>query len=248
MNIKAYKTHKILPNENLFEILDKYLPTLSEKSIVAIASKIVGLCEGRAVKIDQTNSNQKDELVKQEAEYYIPREDKYKFMLTINHGALVGNAGIDESNANGTYALWPKDPQKSANEIREHLVKKYNLKEIGVILTDSKLTPLRYGVTGYAITHSGFKALNSYVDKPDIFGRLMKVEKANIPDALASASVAVMGEGDEQQPLAVITEVPFIQFQSGNPSQEELDELKIHLEDDIFSSLLSKVEWKKGRE
>ncbi|HSA83985.1 MAG TPA: coenzyme F420-0:L-glutamate ligase, partial [Patescibacteria group bacterium] len=124
MNITAHKTHKIQPNENLFEILDRYLPPLEEKSVVAIASKIVGICEGRVIKNE--SQEQKDELIKQEADYYLPREySQYGFMLTIKNNLLVGGAGIDESNANGYFSLWPKDPQQSANAIREYLTKKY---------------------------------------------------------------------------------------------------------------------------
>ena len=45
------KTHKIKAGDNLHALLDKYLPELEENSVVAIASKIVGICEGRVVKI-----------------------------------------------------------------------------------------------------------------------------------------------------------------------------------------------------
>lgn len=242
MQVIPYKTHKITANENLFEILDMYLPTLEEKNIVVLASKIVGICEGRVVK--KTSEEQKDILAKQEADFYLPREyNQYGFMLTINHNLMVASAGIDESNSNGCYSLWPKDPQKSTNTIREYLVKKHKLKHLGVILTDSKLSPLRWGVTGYAICHSGFKALNSYIGKPDIFGEPMKAEQANIPDSLAAAAVAEMGEGAEQQPLAVITDAKFVQFQDRKPTQKELDGLKIAFEDDIYASLLTSVTW-----
>ena len=248
MKITPYKTHKILPNENLFDILDKYLPKLEENSIVAISSKIVGICEGRVIKIDETNPNQKEDLIKQEAEYYLPREySQYGFMLTINKNLLVGNAGVDESNSNGYFSLWPKNPQKSINGIREYLIKKNNIKHLGVIMTDSKLSPLRWGVTGYTIVHSGFQALNSYIGQPDIFGRLMQAEKSNIPDSLAAAAVIVMGEGNEQQPLAVINNLPFVNFQDKNPTQEELDELKITIDEDIYASLLTGVKWQKGK-
>lgn len=247
MNITSFKTHKIQPNENIFEILDKYLPTLEEKSVIAISSKIVGICEGNVVKIGDNPTKEKDELVKKESEYYLPREySQYGFMLTIKGNLMLSAAGIDESNSNGYFSLWPKNPQKSTNAIRDYLVKKYNIKNLGIILTDSKTTPLRWGVTGYAITHSGFQALNSYIGQPDIYGRLMHAEKSNIPDSLASAAVAVMGEGNEQQPIAVITDAPFVHFQERNPTQKELDDLKIKLEDDLYASLLTKVDWKKG--
>jgi dihydrofolate synthase / folylpolyglutamate synthase len=244
MNITPIKTHKIQPKENLFEILDKYLPKLQEKSIVAIASKIVGICEGRVTKKESVE--QKDKLVKQEAEYYLP-EKHLGFLLTMNHNMLVANAGIDESNSNGLLSLWPKDPQKSVNKIREYLIKKHGVKELGVILTDSKTTPLRWGVTGYALSHSGFAALNSYIGKKDIYGRKMYVEQLNIADSLATTAAVVTGEGSEQQPLAVISDIPFVNFQSRNPTQKELNNLKIKLEDDIYSPLLTGVKWKTGK-
>lgn len=246
MIVRPYKTHKIKPGESIYQILDTYLPKLEEESIVAIASKIVGICEGRVVEIK--SAEQKDELVRQEAEYYLPREyNQYGFMITINKGIMVASAGIDESNSENHFSLWPEDPQKSANEIRKYLVTKYKLINLGVIITDSKLTPLRWGVTGVAIAHSGFQALNSYVGKPDIFGRIMHAEKSNVADSLATAAVAEMGEGAEQQPIAVITDTTFVTFQSTNPTKKELADLKISLEDDVYASLLTAVSWKKGK-
>ncbi len=247
MIVTAYKTHKITEKDkSIFPILDIYLPKLKENSVVAIASNIIGICEGRMIKI--TPEVDKDELVKKEAEYYLPREfNQYGFMITINHNILVASGGIDESNGHGHYVLWPANPQKSVNKIREHLVKKHNLKHLGVIMTDSKLTPLRWGVTGVSIAHSGFRALNDYTGKPDIFGRILHAEKTNVPDGLASAAVIVMGEGNEQTPFAVIEDIPFAHFQKRNPAKKELLRLKIAIGDDVYSSLLTKVAWKNGK-
>lgn len=242
MIVKAYKTHKIAANENLYEILDKYLPPFEENSVVAIASKIVATCEGRVVK--KTSDDQKDILAKQEADYYLPREfNQYGFMITINHGIMVASAGIDDSNGNGHLVLWPKDPQKSANDIREYLINKHKRQHIGVILTDSRLTPVRWGVTGVSLTHSGFRALNNYAGKPDIFGRLMQVEQSSVADSLATAAVAEMGEGNEQQPLAVITDAKFVHFESRNPTKKEIEDLQLALEEDVFASLLTRIPW-----
>lgn len=246
MNVTAYKTPKIYPHDDLFTILDEYLPPLNENSIVVVTSKIIALCEGRVIK--KESDEQKDALAKKEAEYYLPREfNQYGFMITVNHNIMVASGGIDESNGNGSYVLWPKDPQKSVNTIREYLTKKFGLQNLGVITTDSKLTPLRWGVTGVSLAHSGFKALYSYIGKPDIFGRKLRAEKTNIADGLASSAVLVMGEGDEQQPLAVITDVPFVHFQERNPTLEELQSLKIDLKDDVYASLLTSVTWEKGK-
>lgn len=247
MKVTPIKTHKITKKDNnLFKVLDTYIKDLNERSVVAVTSKIVSICEGRIVK--NRSKKQKDELAKKEAEYYLEREyNQYDFMITINKNIMVASAGIDESNGNGYYILWPEDPQKSANEIRQYLVGRFNLRHVGVVITDSKLSPLRWGVTGVALSHSGFRALNSYIGKPDIFGRKMKAEKTNVADSLATAAVLTMGEGKEQKPIAVIEDLDFVAFQTKNPTKQEINNLNIALEDDVYASLITAVKWKKGK-
>lgn len=245
MKVIAIKTKKVVVGDELYKILDEFLPKLKDKTVVAIASKIVGICEGR---VDPDDSDEhRDELAQIEAEFYIPVElSKYNFMITINNNVLVARAGIDHSNGHGNLVLWPKNPQKSANEIRKHLVEKHGVKNLGVILTDSHLSPLRWGVTGVSIAHSGFETLIDYVGKPDIFGRPLLVEKSNVPDSLATAAVIEMGEGNEQQPIAIIEDAKFVKFQKRNPTQEELEMLKITVEDDVFAPFLTATKWIKG--
>lgn len=245
MKVSSIKTHKItVDDKDILKIIDQYLPTLEDKSIIAITSKIVALCEGRVVKVEDSD---KETLISQEAEYFLPRSSsKYGVSLTITGGQLVATAGIDESNANGYFVLWPKDAQKTANQIRKHLQEKYQLKNIGVIITDSKTTPLRWGVNGTAIAYSGFEPLNDLIGSKDLFGRELKMTKVNILDGLAASAVLVMGEGTEQTPLAIIEEAAFVKFLDADPSEEELNSLKISIEDDIYAPLLTKVDWQKG--
>lgn len=244
MVIRGVQTHKIVPGkETVYGLVDRYIKKLSDHSILVITSKIISICEGRTLLID---SKDKDELIKTEAEYYIPRaSNKQGVLLTIKHNTIIPTAGIDESNSNGHYVLWPKDPQKTANDVRKHLLQRLKRK-VGVLITDSKSSPLRWGTTGIGLAHSGFDALNSYIEKPDIFGRRLKVTKANVIDSLAAAAVAVMGEGNEQTPFAVIENIPFVKFRERNPSQKELNELYLPIKDDIFAPLLESVQWKKG--
>lgn len=248
MEIFPIKTHKIRPGrEILFDILNKYLTRFAERSILAITSKIVAICEGRVVKIGKSESEKK-ELIEKEAEYFLPPEkNKYNITLTVKGGLLIPTAGIDESNGAGFYILWPEDPQDTANQIRRYLIRRFSVKNAGVIVTDSKTTPLRWGTTGVCIAQSGFAALNDYIGKPDIFGRKLKVTKANVADALASSAVLVMGEGSEQTPLAVIRDIPFVRFQNRNPSQKEMREARISMADDLYGALLKSVKWQKGR-
>lgn len=245
MIVTPIKTHKItLKDKDITAVLDSYITDLKDSSIVAITSKIVAICEGRVAKAGEVD---KDELVKKEAEYYLPKEEnKHGFFLTIKNNIIIASAGIDESNGNGYYILWPKNPQESANKIRGYLKNKFGLKNLGIIITDSRLAPLRWGVIGVSLAHSGFLALNNYIGEPDIFGNNLKVTKANIADGLAVAAVLVMGEGKEQTPIVSVEDIPFVEFQDRNPSVEELNNLRIPMEEDVFNSMLLSVNWQKG--
>lgn len=245
MKVTPIKTHKIaIKDKYLFRILDTYLPKLEEKSILAITSKIVSITEGRMVKIDSVD---KDELIRQESKFYLPRnQSRYNVSFTIARNMLAATAGIDESNGNGYYILWPKDPQKTANAVRLHLKQRCNLNNVGVIITDSKTTPLRWGVTAISLAYSGFKPLRDYIGKKDLFGREFAFEKLSIIDSLAGAASVVMGEGAEQTPMAIISDLPFVEFQDRNPTKKELEGLKIKMEEDLYGPFLKNVQWKKG--
>lgn len=247
MQINAFKTTKLNPQNSptLLSILDKFLPkTIKEGSVLAVTSKIISITEGSVVKMDKAS---KDELIKKHSQYFLPRDaNPYNVSLTITQNNLSASAGIDESNGNGYYILWPKDAQSSANKIRSYLQKRYNLKKIGVIITDSKTSPFRWGVTGMSIAYSGFKPLLDYIGKPDLFGRPFLYEKLSIIDTLSSAAILVMGEGSEQTPLCLIEDIPNIEFQSQNPTQKELESLKITKDKDLYSPLINSAPWEKG--
>jgi len=245
MRVLPIKTHKITTNDtDILAIVDRYVPKLKENTVLAVTSKIVAICEGSVVKI---GTIEKDELVRQEAEMYIPREEnKYGIFLTIKHGIMIASAGIDESNGNGFYVLWPRSPQETANRLREYLLKRDGLRHVGITITDSKIIPMRRGITGISLRHSGFAALNDYIGKPDIFGRHLHLTKANVADSLAATAVGVMGEGSEQTPLVLIENAPYVTFQDRNPTEEELSEMLIPIKEDIYGSMLTQANWRKG--
>ncbi len=247
MIVKSYKTHKIKVGDDLFKILDKYLPPLSENSVVAITSKIISICQGDVVRDD--GKINKEELIKQEADYYIESdlETPYgKIFLTRKEGHIVFSAGIDESNADGNFILWPKNLQATTNKIWAYLREKNKIKNLGIIITDSRLTPARTGVIGFTITWCGFKPFNEESGKLDLFGREIKFTNVNVIESLAASAALVMGEIAEQSPLAVITEVPFVQFQNRIPTNQELSDVAWPIEKDMYGPLLTSVKWLKG--
>lgn len=256
MIIKAVRTRKFLPpQDDLWELLSANIKSLKEKSVVAVTSKVVSIGEGRSISAEKISeqssraSRTKDELAIMEADKYVPREASPGgwVLHTLKNNMLIASAGVDESNGANYYILWPKDPQASSKKIWRFLRKKFNIKNLGVIITDSRLVPLRRGVVGIAIGYFGFKPLKDYRGKKDIFGREFKMETSNLPDSLATAAVLEMGEGSEQQPIAIITEVPNLEFIDRKfKAKTPDDSFDIPAKEDMFYPFLSSVKWKKG--
>lgn len=245
MIVTAYKTSKISAGSNLLSILDQFLPVLQEKDIVVVTSKIMSICQGRLVKNDGTVD--KHDLIHKEAEYYIDSQStKYDVTLTIKQGTLIASAGIDESNGNDSFILWPSEPFNSAQDIWQYLKKKHNLQNLGIIITDSRTTPLRWGTIGVGIAWCGFEPLHSYIGKPDIYGRKLRMTKSSVLDGLSASAVLVTGEGNEQTPLAIIRDAHFVKFKDTPPTDDEIVALKIDRKDDIYAPLINSSKWKKG--
>lgn len=231
MIIKAIKTRIFKEGENLFAFITDYFKTLPEKSVVVVTSKIVALAEERTAIIK--NSRTKNQLIRAESELAI--RTKYVW-LTVKDGIVMPSAGIDESNANGKLILLPKDSFKTARFLRQKLREKYSVKRLGVLITDSRTLPLRAGITGVAIGYAGFRGIKDYRGRPDIFGRKFHFSRVDMADSLAAAAVLLMGEGNEQQPLAIIEKAP-IKFCDKTYRRE----LRIDIKNDMYRPLFLKL-------
>jgi dihydrofolate synthase / folylpolyglutamate synthase len=247
MKVTAYKTHKIAVGEDIYAILDRYLPKLEEKTVVAIASKIISLAQKDVIK--KENGMTKRDLIPHVTDYYLGNDYamKYNQIISIKEHTLTASGGIDESNGNGYFILWPKNVQEITNRIWEHLRKKHGVQNLGVIITDSRTTPLRWGVTAISLAWCGVEPLKNYIGEPDIYGHILQAEKTSIVDSLATAATVVAGEGNEQQPLAIIEDVDFVSFQNRVPTEKELNDLQIDIKDDLFEPLLTSVKWERGK-
>jgi F420-0:gamma-glutamyl ligase len=144
----------------------------------------------------------------------------------------MASAGIDESNANGKLIMLPKNSYLAARKLRKRLMHKWQLKDLGILITDSRSMPLRAGVTGVALGYAGFRGVRDYRGTPDIFNREFKMSRTDVADSLAAAAVLVMGEGREQFPLAVIEDSPIDFCQRVNGK-----EMCIDLKDDMYRPL-----------
>lgn len=248
MQVKTIHTRILTPpRDDLEEVLLESIKEIPENSVLAIASKIVSIGEGRC--IPKKDVENKDELIKSESDKYLERENTPGGYLlhTITNNILIGTAGIDESNANDHYILWPEKPGESAKRICLLLRKNFGVKNLGVVITDSHSVQLRRGIIGLALSYWGFKPLRDYRGKADLFGRPMKISQTNLPDSLAVSAVLEMGEGDEQTPLALITEIPHLEYLDDDYSPEgKFTSFEVPLEEDHYKPFLASVPWKDG--
>lgn len=220
------------PADNLFSVLDEALPRLEEKDVVVITSKVVAIGEGRCVPAG--TMREKESLIASEADYMARLKGSRRSLFSIKGNAVVGSAGIDDSNGNGYWVLWPKDPMKSAKEIWTHLRRRQGVRQLAVVITDSYSPPMRLGTLGISIGFFGFHPVDDHVGKKDIFGRKFVYSRSNLADGIASSAVLVMGETNERQPIALLRGVPSLRFSTRDTARE----LLIPPREDIYYPLL----------
>ncbi len=228
MIITPIKTRIFKEGDNLADFIVECVKRLPEKSVLAVTSKIAALSEKRTAVLD--GREHKEEIIKKESDWTL--RAKYVW-LTMKDGMFMANAGVDESNARGKLVLLPRDSYEAAARLREVLRRKFKVKKLGVLVTDSRTLPLRVGVTGITLGYAGFRGVKDYRGTPDLFGRKFHFSRANVADGLSAAAVLAMGEGKEQTPLALIAGAP-VEF----CEKVSRTELIIPPTDDIYKSIL----------
>ena len=200
MQLLPIKTRAFLPpRDDIYKLMSDHLPSLAEGDILIVTSKIVAIHQGRCVKISKQTKKQ---LALEEADFFLPGKNKYSF-LTIKDNAILSSAGIDSSNGRGYYILSPKNPDQAVRDIWKFLKKKFKLKNLGIIITDSHSIPLHHGTLGISIGFCGFMPLRDFTGGKSVFGAKLKTARSNIVDALAAAGTLLMGEGGQKTPLVI---------------------------------------------
>jgi F420-0:gamma-glutamyl ligase len=249
MQFLPIKTRKFIPpKDDIFGELDKRLPKLKNGDVLLIASKVLAIHQGRCVKIKKADNlvpasepgsarfAQKRQLVNKESDYSLPGYmiGESEIILTIKDYTLIPSAGIDESNGNGYYILWPKNVNQLLKQIVKRYQKKFRVKNLAAIAVDSHTTPLRWGTQGISIGFWGLNPLYDYRGKKDIFDRKLKYTQRNLIDTLADLGALIMGEGDEQTPAVILRGADFIKFTNRNLYRT----LVISPEKDLYAPLL----------
>lgn len=184
--------------------------------IVAVSSKFVSMSRGRMVKLSDVVISEEAERLADKlsmdrgvAQLVLEEADSILggvpgFALTLKDGVVAPNAGIDRSNAPSGYVmLYPKDPFKEAEDLRRSIFEETG-RRVGVVLTDSRLMPLRLGTTGIALSAAGFEPLKDERGRKDLFGNVLRVTRRALADQIASGVQLLMGEADEGFPIVLV--------------------------------------------
>jgi coenzyme F420-0:L-glutamate ligase / coenzyme F420-1:gamma-L-glutamate ligase len=187
-----------------------------ENDVLVVSSKYISMSEGSLLKIARIKSSEKAkilgtayhinekivELTLREADYIF--KGVPGFLLSIKDDILAPNAGIDRSNVpSGYVVLYPRLPFKTADNLRRRFLVDMGL-NVGIVIADSRLMPGRIGTIGVAIANAGFEPTEDERGNIDLFGRVLRVSFRAVADSPATMAVAVMGEGNESIPAAVI--------------------------------------------
>jgi coenzyme F420-0:L-glutamate ligase len=202
---------------DLPQVVDELLgDQLREGDVLVVSSKFIAISEGRIVSLGSvgpssraTELSKRYEVPAELCELIIQESDLIiggvpGFILTMWKGLLTPNAGIDKSNIeHGRVVLYPKDPLASATKIADEMRRRRGVR-IGVVVSDSRLTPTRMGTIGVALAAVGIQAIRDMRGHPDLFGNPLKVTRQAIADDLCSGAQLVMGEADEATPIVLV--------------------------------------------
>jgi coenzyme F420-0:L-glutamate ligase / coenzyme F420-1:gamma-L-glutamate ligase len=204
----------------LLKALDKKHLRLRNKDIVAVSSKIVAISENRIRALDSVRPTERAltfarkysldppfaQIVLDEADIVVGGVKGA--LLTVRNGDAVANAGIDQKNAPpNTVVLWPVNPDRSARKIQA-AIKRFLGKDVGVVIVDSRVSPLRLGTTGFAIGSAGFRPVKDVRGELDLSGRKVRITFHALADGIAAAAQLTMGETAERTPFVVIRGAP----------------------------------------
>jgi coenzyme F420-0:L-glutamate ligase/coenzyme F420-1:gamma-L-glutamate ligase len=206
---------------------------LATGDVIAIAQKIVSKAQGCLVKLAEVTPSAraielaavtgKDarfvEVVLSETREVLRARPN---TLIVEHrlGFVCANAGVDRSNVaphgegyDEYLLLLPKDPDGTAQQLREHL-RAATGSDVAVIINDSHGRAWRNGTVGVALGVAGFPALLDMRGHPDLFDYALQVTQIGLADELAAAASLLMGQADEGRPVIHIRGVPYL-FREG---------------------------------
>ncbi len=187
---------------------------LRDGDVLVVTQKIVSKAEGRIVAIDHHDPGAKRELVLSLSRRVL-RERGELLIVETEHGFVCANAGVDLSNVDeGTAALLPRDPDKSAWRLKNGLARSCGV-NVGVLISDTFGRAWRNGVCDVAIGGAGIKAILDLRGTTDANGRMLEATEVCIVDELCAAAELVMGKATGV-PVAIVRGCPPSWFGDGS--------------------------------
>ncbi len=175
---------------------------LVEGDVVVVTQKIVSKAEGRMVSIDPSDVAAKRALAESEAVRVLRRRGDLVITET-RHGFVCANSGVDLSNVEeGSAALLPEDPDRSARRIRDGL-RAMTGAEVAVIVSDTFGRAWRRGVVDVALGCAGIRGIVDLRGTKDALGRDLVATEVCVVDEIAAAAELVMGKASGV-PAAVV--------------------------------------------
>ncbi len=191
---------------------------LRDGDVLVVTQKVVSKAEGRIVPLDHDDEAAKVALVEAESVRVLRRRGSLLITET-THGFICANAGIDLSNvAEGTAALLPVDPDRSARRLRADLRRHLDV-EVAVIISDTFGRTWRQGVTDVAIGSAGLVAVLDLRGTLDAMGRELNATTVCLADELAGAADLVMGKATNTA-AAIIRGCPAHFFGDGSVTDD----------------------------
>ena len=219
-SVKLRVVHGI-PNiekgDDLGEIIGRSLDDLGikleESDVLCIAHKVFSKAEGNLVFLrdvkpskeaieigSQLNKDaRKVEVILRESRKVIrsfKRDNQSEGTMICQHklGFICANSGVDQSNIQEKNAVItiPHNPDMSANKIRVFLSKKFGIKKLGVIITDTFGRPWRIGQVNVTIGLSGIPATKKEQGNVDAWGKDLLVTEPAFCDEISAASGLLM--------------------------------------------------------
>ncbi len=219
--------------KTLIKSIKEKLNSLEEGDIIVIAEKVIATSQGRVVNLDDVhnispkakNLAKKYDMDPRYVELIINEASMIlggmtHVILTKVNDFLIANSGIDQSNAGpNQVVLLPEKLQETITKYRETLKETFNIKDLGVIISDSRVQPLRKGTIGIAIATAGFEPVEDLRGTPDLFNRPLEITMRAVADDLASAAQFLLSEANQQTPIVVIrgTNVKFTENPTLSP-------------------------------
>jgi coenzyme F420-0:L-glutamate ligase/coenzyme F420-1:gamma-L-glutamate ligase len=222
MQLFSIKLPLIRKNDPLLDIIIKYLKEeqdgLIDGDIIVISGKVIATSQGRIIALSdvkEISEKSKElahkydmderyvELILQEASMIIGGM-KHVILTKVND-FLIANAGIDQSNAGlNNVVFLPKKMKEVAWDYRKRLKEEFNIEDLGIIIADSRVQPLRKGTIGIAVATAGFEPVEDLRGHPDLFGRPLQITMRAVADDLTSAAQFLLNEADQQTPIVII--------------------------------------------